>query len=207
MLALHHSHCFLVAAGRLRQVCRNVVLGSACGSQERLGGIMQFSVNDKVIHPAHGAGRITGIEQRGQVSETTAYYVIEIPAQRLTLHVPSQRMEQSGIRPVMAPGKLAGVLARLRSPGGILPDEAGARQEDVGGKIDTGRTLQLAEVVRDLTWHRRRAHLTKKDTDLLNRGRALLAAEMALASDTEVAAATRAIDEALAAGMEGNGQE
>ena len=62
--------------------------------------------------------------------------------------------------------------------------------------------LQLAEVVRDLTWHRQRAHLTKRDTDLLNRGRALLAAEIALASDTEIAEATRAIDEALAAGME-----
>jgi len=163
---------------------------------------MQFSVNDKVIHPAHGAGRITGIEQRGQVSDSTSYYVIEIPAQRLTLRVPSQRMEQNGIRPVMAPAKLPGVLARLRSPADLLPDNPGERQDGMGQKLDTGRALQLAEVVRDLTWHRRRAHLTKRDTDLLNRGRALLAAEMALASDTGIAEATRAIDAALAAGME-----
>jgi CarD family transcriptional regulator len=163
---------------------------------------MRFSVNDKVIHPAHGAGRITGIEHRGQVSESTSYYVIEIPAQRLTLHVPSQRMEQSGIRPVMTPGKLPGVLAMLRSPADLLPDDAGTRQEGMCEKLDTGLALQLAQVVRDLTWHRRRAHLTKKDTDLLNRGRALLAAEMALVSDTEIGDATRAIDAALAAGLE-----
>jgi CarD family transcriptional regulator len=163
---------------------------------------VQFSIDDKVIHPAHGAGRITGIEQRGQISESTSYYVIEIPAQRLTLRVPSGRMEQSGIRPVMTPGKLPGVLARLRSRAHQLPDDAGTRQEGMGEKLDTGRALQLAEVVRDLTWHRHRAHLTKRDTDLLNRGRALLAAEMALASDIEVAEATRAIDAALAQGME-----
>lgn len=172
------------------------------GVQGKVRGTVRFSVNDKVIHPAHGAGRITGIEQRGQVSESTSYYVIEIPAQRLTLRVPSQRMEQSGIRPAMQPGKLPGVLARLRSRAHPLPDDAGMRQEGMGEKLGTGHALQLAEVVRDLTWHRQRAHLTKRDTDLLNRGRALLAAEMALASDTEIAEATRAIDEALAAGME-----
>lgn len=163
---------------------------------------MQFSVNDKVIHPAHGAGRITSIEQKGLVGDSSSYYVIEIPAQRLTLRVPSQRMEQSGIRPAIAPGKLPGVLARLGSQADLLPDNAAARQEGMGEKLGTGRALQLAEVVRDLTWHRRRAHLTKKDTDLLNRGRALLAAEMALSSDMELGEATRAIDAALAAGME-----
>jgi CarD family transcriptional regulator len=163
---------------------------------------VQFSVNDKVIHPAHGAGRITGIEQRGQVSENTSYYVIEIPAQRLTLRVPSGRMEQNGIRPVTAPGKLPGVLAMLRSRADLLPDDAAQRQEGMGDKLGTGRAMQLAEVVRDLTWHGHRAHLTKRDTDLLNRGRALLAAEMALASDIEIAEANRAIDAALAEGME-----
>lgn len=168
----------------------------------KVGEIMQFSVNDKVIHPAYGAGTITGIEEQGQVSDGTSYYVIEIPAQRLTLRVPSQRMEQSGIRPATTPGKLPGILARLRSRADLLPDNAAARHEGMGGKLITGRALQLAEVVRDLTWHRRRAHLTKKDTDLLNRGRSLLAAEMALASDIEIAEATRAIDAALAAGME-----
>jgi len=184
------------------RVCKAVGAVAGLREQGKVRDIMQFSVDDKVIHPAHGAGRITGIEQRGQVSEGTSYYVIEIPAQRLTLHVPSQRMEQSGIRPIMTPGKLPGVLAMLRSQADLLPDNAGERQEGMGEKLDTGRALQLAEVVRDLTWHRRRAHLTKKDTDQLNRGRALLAAEMALASDTEIAEATRAIDAALAAGME-----
>ena len=63
---------------------------------------MRFAINDKVIHPRHGAGRITGIQQRGSTSEASSYFVIYIPAQRLTVYVPTQQMEQVGVRPVIS---------------------------------------------------------------------------------------------------------
>lgn len=56
--------------------------------------------------------------------------------------------------------------------------------------------------MRDLTWRRCQSHLTRKDTEYLTRGREWLAAEMALASDGEISEANKAIDAALAAGME-----
>jgi RNA polymerase-interacting CarD/CdnL/TRCF family regulator len=56
--------------------------------------------------------------------------------------------------------------------------------------------------VRDLTWRQRESRLTKKDSEYLSRGRAWLAAELAMASDGQIADATRAIDSALADGME-----
>jgi chaperonin GroEL len=49
---------------------------------------MPFSVGDKVVHPRHGPGWIAGIERRDLLDGTKRYYVIEIPGQRLTLHVP-----------------------------------------------------------------------------------------------------------------------
>lgn len=168
---------------------------------------MQFSINDKVIHPNHGAGKITGIQQRGPAQEVRSYYVIEIPGQRLTVYVPSNRMEQIGVRQAMPLDNLPGVLDMLQSHADQLPTDHQQRQVGIGEKLDTGRVLQLAEVVRDLTWHRRETHLTKKDTELLKRGRDLLAAELALAADTEVAEANRVIDAALAIGMENTAEQ
>jgi CarD family transcriptional regulator len=163
---------------------------------------MQFAINDKVIHPRHGAGTITSIQQRGPEDETKSYYVIEIPAQRLTVYVPSQQMEQIGVRPAISLAKVPRVLDTLKSAPHRLPENREERQEEIGEKLGTGHVMQMAEVVRDLTWHRRQAHLTKRDSDYLNQGRERLAAEMALASGTEVSEANRAIDAALAAGME-----
>jgi hypothetical protein len=49
-------------------------------------------------------------------------------------------------------------------------------------------------VVRDLSWHRERAHLTKKDIDYLKLGRDLLAAEMALVSGDAVVESRQLIE-------------
>ena len=53
--------------------------------------------------------------------------------------------------------------------------------------------------MRDLTWHERRAHLTKADTDLLARGRDLLSAEIAVVPGTTVVDARQTINDALMA--------
>jgi len=61
--------------------------------------------------------------------------------------------------------------------------------------------MQLARVVRDLSWHRHRAHLTKTDSDYLKQGRDLLAAEMALVSGDTVSDASKLIEATMTAAM------
>ena len=59
--------------------------------------------------------------------------------------------------------------------------------------------MQVAEAIRDLAWHKKRDHLTKRDTDLLAQGKNRLAAEMALVSGAEVSDMVTRIDDTLAA--------
>jgi RNA polymerase-interacting CarD/CdnL/TRCF family regulator len=110
-------------------------------------------------------------------------------------------MEQMGVRPVIALAKIPDVMAMLRSAPHRLPQGHKERQQDIWLKLGTGLPMELAEVVRDLTWHRHRGHLTLKDSEYLHRGRDRLAAEMAMASDGQVSEANHAIDAALTAGM------
>ena len=164
--------------------------------------MIQFAIDDKVIHPRHGAGRITGISQKVTADEARSYYVIYIPAQRLTIYVPIQQMEQSGVRMAISPTKVPGLLDMLKSTPHRLADNLQERQLGLWAKLGTGHALLMAEVVRDLTWRRRQSHLTRKDSEYLSRGREWLAAEMALVADGELSDANRAIDAALAVGME-----
>lgn len=158
---------------------------------------MELSVGDKVVYPRHGVGRITGEEQLDLVEGFERYFVIEILDKGLTVHVPMRKMEELGVRPVMSRAKLARVLESLRGTPHPLSEDYRKRQAGVREKLETGGPLRIAEMVRDLTWHERRAHLTKADTELLARGREFLSAEIASLTGTEVTQAKQMIDAAL----------
>lgn len=158
---------------------------------------MQFSIGDKIVHPHRGPGRIVDVERRDFMEGVKRYYVIEIPAYGMTVHVPVRKASELGVRPAMSRAKVARVLDTLRSEPRRLSKDYKERQEVVWEKIRTGRPIATAEAVRDLTWRSRHANLTKKDSELLKRGQDFLAAEMALVADTDVSEANKNIESAL----------
>lgn len=159
---------------------------------------MQFSVGDKVVHPHHGPGRITGVERKDLLGGEKRYYVIEIPTKELTVYVPLRKIDQAGVRPAMSQAKLSDVLDKLRTKPRHLPEDYKERQEQVWEMLKTGLVMPIAEVVRDLVWQKKRDHLTKRDADLLAQGQERLAAEMALISGTEVSDMEKTIEDVLA---------
>lgn len=159
---------------------------------------MEFSVGDNVVHPSYGAGKITSAEQLELVEGFEHYYVIEIEGKGLIVRVPVRKMEELGVRPVMAHSRLKRVLDTLRSAPRLLSTDYKIRQARIKEKLKTGRPLKIAEVVRDLTWQKRRKNLSGTESRLLDRGRELLATEMALVTDTDPAEAQQTITNTLA---------
>ena len=137
------------------------------------------------------------MERRELLDGKKLYYEIEIPMQELSVCVPKKAMDEMGLRPAMSRARFPRVLDRLQDEPRSLPEDYKARQEEVWERLRTGRTMELAEVVRDLTWHEDRDHLTKKDTEYLTQAKNRLAAEIALVSGTEVSDMERTIDDTL----------
>jgi CarD family transcriptional regulator len=162
---------------------------------------VQFSIGDNIVHPYRGPGRIVDVERKAFIDEEKRYYVIEIAVPEMTVHVPVRRVDELGLRPAMAITRLPRVLDRLRGRPRRLPKDFKQRQEEVSERLRTGRVMQVAGVVRDLTWHKKRDHLTKKDSELLAEGTQRLAAEMALVAGTEVSDMGKMIEDTLAAAM------
>jgi CarD family transcriptional regulator len=158
---------------------------------------MKFSIGDKVVHPRRGPGRIVDVERQSFLDEAKRYYVIDMPSSALTVRIPVRRVNEVGLRPAMTRKKLARVLDILHGSPRGLPADHKERQESVREKVQTSSPIPMAEAVRDLTWHGRRAHLTKTDSELLKAVQDFLAAEIALASDTKVSEANETIELAL----------
>lgn len=169
---------------------------------------MQFSIDDKVVHPMHGPGRITSVRHQELVKGFKHYYVVEtLGNKELTVFVPVRTVDEIGMRPVMGRDELTRVWDTLGSVPQELPDDYRERQGAIREKLRTGYPVKIAEVLRDLTWHRGLDHLTEADLRLLDRGRELLAGEVALVIATEVGQANDAIDAALAGATESEARE
>jgi RNA polymerase-interacting CarD/CdnL/TRCF family regulator len=158
---------------------------------------MQFSVGDKVVHPEYGPGYIVDAQDRELVDGFEHYYVVELMIDESTLFIPMRMMKELGVRPVMSQAKMASVLSTLREVPSRLSRDFKVRQARIRDKMAAARPLKVAEAVRDLTGRRRRSHLTKVDTDLLKQCRELLAAEIAIATSTDILHAQRTMDVAL----------
>jgi CarD family transcriptional regulator len=136
---------------------------------------MQFSVGDKVMHPQHGPGSITGVQHRELVEGFEHYYVVQLLIDKSTLFIPMRKMDELGVRPVMSQVKLGRVLKKLREVPQQLSKDFKVRQTRIREKLATARPIKVAEAVRDLTGRRQRRYLTQVEEGLLKRGRELLA--------------------------------
>lgn len=162
---------------------------------------MDFSIGDQVVHPKHGAGKITGEEQLQLVEGFENYYVIEIGDKGLVVRVPMRKMEDLGVRPIMAQSKLNRVMDTLRDTPYRLSTNFKSRQTRAKEKIQTGLPLKIAEVVRDYSWRKHRKSLSAADAQLLNRGLTLLSTEIALVMNKDPFDAQKTISKTLADAM------
>lgn len=163
---------------------------------------MDYVVGDKVVYPHRGAGSVTAVENLELVDGFERYYVIDIPGEGLTVHIPVDKTDDLGVRPIVTERRLDRVMGVLSKEPQELPDDYKERQAGVRDKLGTGLALEIAETVRDLLWHEQRAHLTKVDRRLLDAARELLAGEIALATGDEVTEAQDAIDAAVAEALD-----
>jgi CarD family transcriptional regulator len=115
---------------------------------------MKFAIGDKVVHPQHGVGLVTGLEEKKfEPSVTRMYYVVAISD--TTLWVPVD-FSASGLRKL-------GLKSELEQCHQILqasPQALNAGQEllsSLSGRIKQGTIIAQCEVVRDLAafgWHK-----------------------------------------------------
>jgi len=160
---------------------------------------MQFSVGDKVIHPQYGPGLITNIVGSEPSDTERRYYVIEIPRKGMTVHTPVSMAGALGVRLAMSHSRSRRILEMLGGRPHPLPEDFRARHDMLWERLGTGQELQLAGMVRDLTWRQKLTHLTKKDSDLLRKAMDLLTSEMALVSGDTVSEVRETIGAALSA--------
>ena len=62
-----------------------------------------FQVDQKIVYPSQGVGKIIEIKERKFKDEMILYYVIYLEVSDMTVLVPVKRCEELGIRAIVSP--------------------------------------------------------------------------------------------------------
>ncbi|MEM7570567.1 MAG: CarD family transcriptional regulator, partial [Pseudomonadota bacterium] len=111
---------------------------------------LEFSVNDHVVYPKHGVGQITEIERQDISGFDLELYVIRFEKERMTLRVPVNKAESSGMRKLSSATRVEKAFTTLKGRARVKRTMWSRRAQEYEAKINSGDIVSIAEVVRDL---------------------------------------------------------
>jgi RNA polymerase-interacting CarD/CdnL/TRCF family regulator len=159
---------------------------------------MSIEVNDWVVHPQCGVGRVVKLEVREfDPGIAQRYYVIAIA--KGTMWVPVDG-PPSGLRRLTAKGELGKYRGILRSRPTPLAMDSRQRQIALAVRLKEGSFQARCEVVRDLTAHRWHKSLNESGSVLLRNVHEVLCAEWAAAEGLSFNEATQEVEALLLEG-------
>ncbi len=150
-----------------------------------------FKVGDAVFYPSAGVGVIQAIEELYISGGFKPCLVIHIPETHMTVKVPQENVRKNGIRPLLNGRKLKELFKVLsaRSRRRVTGGNWSERCKELERRINTGTSLELGEVVRDLMRWKKQSGLSFEESMLLETASGYLAREVAAVQgiETEVA--------------------
>jgi len=109
-----------------------------------------FKTNEFVVYPAHGVGRIVGIEEQEIAGMSLELFVINFDKEKLTLRVPTGKLASVGMRKLADEGVVKKAMDTLKGRARVKRTMWSRRAQEYVAKINSGDLISIAEVVRDL---------------------------------------------------------
>ena len=108
----------------------------------------QYNINDFVVYPKHGVGKIISVEKATIGDIGINFYKILIERDKLTLTIPIN--QQSHLRPISSINQINKCVSILKTKPKIKRTMWSRRAQEYEQKINSGKIYELAEVVKDL---------------------------------------------------------
>ena len=111
---------------------------------------VDFKAGEYIVYPAHGVGRIVGIDSQEVAGYKLDLFVISFLKDKMTLRVPMMKATSVGMRKLADPNTVKRALETVRGRARIKRTMWSRRAQEYEAKINSGDLISIAEVVRDL---------------------------------------------------------
>ncbi len=158
-----------------------------------------FAVGDHVVYPAHGVGRITGIDERAVADQTLQMFVVAFEKDKMTLLVPTNKVDSAGMRRLSSRETMDAAISTLRGRARTRRVMWSRRAQEYEAKLNSGDPVAIAEVVRDLHRNVGQPDQSYSERQMYEAALDRLAREFAAVDNTDTEQAATKLEDVLRA--------
>ncbi len=111
---------------------------------------LDFAMDQFVVYPSHGVGKIVDIEEQEVAGIEMELYVIAFEKDKMTLKVPTAKAIAVGMRGLSEGAVVDKCMKTLKGRARVKRAMWSRRAQEYEQKINSGDLISIAEVVRDL---------------------------------------------------------
>jgi CarD family transcriptional regulator len=162
-----------------------------------IGGIVTFTVGDKVIYPNHGLGIVERIEDKTILGTTCGFYHLRIVANETIVLVPVSNVDGVGLRRAISDDEVERLFGLLGD--GKIDDHQNwkGRFKDNSDKMRSGSIFEVADVLKSLTFLSKSKSLSFREKRMLDRAKFLIISEVSEVVRETAPAVEARVDTAL----------
>lgn len=140
-----------------------------------------FKIGDKIVYPMHGAGTIIGIETKKILGELHEYYVLSIPIGDMKVMIPTDNLDEIGIREVSTEKKADETIdVFLNADEEITESNWNKRYRENIERMKKGDILDVARIAKSLFVRDRKKSLSNAERKMLSNAKHILLSELVL---------------------------
>jgi len=158
---------------------------------------LDFKTGQYVVYPTQGVGKLLRVEEQKIGDQKIKMMVIDFERNHMTLRVPLDRAELSGLRPISSSKKLDEAIAAAKGKAGAKRMIWARRAAQYEENINSGDPMKLAEVVRDLQRRTATDTMTFSARQLYLRALERMAQEFAVLHKMDLDAASEKIEDII----------
>ncbi|MCL1786292.1 MAG: CarD family transcriptional regulator [Alphaproteobacteria bacterium] len=158
---------------------------------------LEFKNGQFVVYPTQGVGKVARVEEHNVAGQKIQMIVINFEQSNMTLRVPLDRAEISGLRPLVSPKKMDEAISSAKRAAGAKRMVWARRAAVYEENINSGDPMKLAEVVRDLQRRSSADTMTFSGRQLYMRALERMAQEFAILHKIDVDSASEKIEDIL----------
>lgn len=145
-----------------------------------------YAVDDKVVHPMHGAGVIEEIKEIEIVGNKRKYYTVRFAMGNMVTNIPVENSDSIGIRKVIGKNEAKKVLETFRKLPVADDNNWNKRQRENLIKIKSGDIYQVLGVLKDLMFREKTKGLSTSERKTLGSARQIVISELLMSKVAEI---------------------